>query len=329
MTIYHWQQSIWQQLQQSSERLPHALLLYGQPGIGKLDFAKSLSQSLLCKSPQTDGKACGHCDSCHWFDDGSHPDFRDIHPEDEGDDTGTKKTKKKKKKIITVQQVRGLSDFMNLTSHNDVGLRIILIQPAETMNVESANALLKMLEEPANNAMFILVSHQLPRLLPTITSRCHKIAMPVPNVTEASAWLKSEGVANAEAQLAYFANSPIQVKAQSDQFDGLKVCWQLLAKGDQAEPARIANKLVTGSVEQGIIILQKWLYDIVSIHSTGETRYHLTQRKALEKLASQVNLTALFEFQKKIESIRKLASHPLNHELQLETLLLEYTQLFK
>lgn len=269
-TLYDWQQTTWQQIHQSRERLPHALLLHGQVGIGKLSFAYTLSQSLLCKSPTSDHHACGSCASCHWFSENSHPDFRELKPESADDSAETSSKKKtQKKQNITIAQVRDLTDFVNLTSHNEQGLRIILIQPVESLNTASANALLKMLEEPANNVIFILVSHQLQRVLPTILSRCHKVAMPPPTPAQSIAWLNTQGIDQAEAQLAYYANSPIQVVAQATHFETLESCWQLLAKGSQTLPTLLANKLISQSVESGIITLQKWLYDIASQQSTA------------------------------------------------------------
>ncbi len=328
-TLLEWHRPIWQQLKEMHSRLPHALLLHGQAGTGKLGFAKTLSQALLCKSPTVEGDACQACSSCHWFDDESHPDFRIVQPE-EGSEGAEKTTKKKskKKQNISIAQVRALSDFVNLTSHNDKGLRIILIHPVETLNIAAANALLKMLEEPASNVIFILISHQLQRILPTILSRCHKVAMPRPTKETATVWLQSQGIENAAAQLAYFADSPMKVLEQSEQFEHFEICWKLLAQGSQMMPAITANKLIGQSVEAGITILQKWLYDIVSLKRAGQVRYHHSQIKSLQSLSQTVNLLALFDLQKKVESLRKLATHPLNHELQLESLLLEYTKLF-
>jgi DNA polymerase-3 subunit delta' len=329
--LYPWQQTLWQHLQQSRKRFPHAVLLHGRAGIGKYHFAKQLSQALLCTNVDAEGNACQQCSSCHWFNDDSHPDFRLLSPEQESEndnETESVKKKTKKKNHISIAQVRGLSDFLNLTSHNQHGLRIILIQPAEALNQASANALLKMLEEPANNVVFILVAHQLQRLLPTILSRCHKIAMPMPTEAEAVQWLKAQGVENAQAQLAYYADCPIKVKEDAIFYPSLTEIWRLFAEGQGIEPAVAASKLVAQSAEFGIIAFQKWLYDIASMKSTGQIRYHQTEVNTLHRLASKVNLTALFDLQKKLAALRQLALHPLNHELQLECLLFEYSKLF-
>jgi DNA polymerase-3 subunit delta' len=176
--IYSWQNDIWRRLMSTKATLPGALLLQGRGGIGKFHLAYTLAQSLLCESPLDSGEPCEHCGSCHWFKIGGHPDFRLLEPEAQstaaestGETDQGKAADKKVSQFITVAQIRELADFVNLTTHRN-GLRIILVHPAETMNVHAANALLKTLEEPPPGTLFILVSHQSQRLLPTVRSRC-------------------------------------------------------------------------------------------------------------------------------------------------------------
>lgn len=328
--IYPWQQPVWQHLQQHGQKLPHALLLHGRGGIGKYDFARSFSQALLCAQPDTQGHACGHCSSCNWFNENSHPDFRLLSPEQEAeaDDTVAVTKKTKKKTQISVAQIRDLSGFLSMSSHRSDGLRIVLISPAETLNLASANALLKMLEEPAAGVVFILLAQQLQRLLPTILSRCQKISMPIPDATQALAWLDEQGVGNAQLQLAYQEGSPLKVFAEQAQFSQLLEVWRMLALGHKLEPHLAAPILIASSVETGIIALQKWMYDMVVLRMGGPLRYHLEQAASLQRLAEKVNISRLFELQKKTNELRKLALHPLNHELQMESLLLEYTRIF-
>ncbi|OZA07197.1 MAG: DNA polymerase III subunit delta', partial [Methylotenera sp. 17-45-7] len=185
--IYPWQNALWHSLTQSRSKLHHAFLMYGRAGVGKYDFALNFSQSLLCPNKNETGYACQQCASCHWFSDESHPDFRLITPEqnDSADEDVSSAKKTKKKTQISVAQIRELSDFLSLSSHQSSGLRIVLIHPAEALNLAAANALLKMLEEPAPDVVFILIAHQLQRLLPTVLSRCQKIKMPIPDQTQA------------------------------------------------------------------------------------------------------------------------------------------------
>lgn len=330
-SIYPWQNALWRNLNQNRPKLHHAFLMYGRAGVGKYDFALNFSQSLLCSNKNEDGHACQQCSSCHWFKDESHPDFRLIAPEqsDSADEDAVITKKTKKKTQISVAQIRELSDFLSLSSHQSNGVRIVLIQPAEALNLASGNALLKMLEEPAPDVVFILIAHQLQRLLPTIISRCQKIRMPIPDQTQALDWLYAKNVSNAAQQLAYMDGSPVKVFNEQADFEYLRQIWAQLALGQRMEPQLAAPMLISGSVEVGIMAIQKWVYDIMAIKLSHHVRYHLQHLSVLQALAEKVNLIKLFDFQKKTNELRKLAAHPLNHELQMESLLLEYTKLFK
>ncbi len=216
-----------------------------------------------------------------------------------------------------------------MSSHRSNGSRVVLIYPAEALNLASANALLKMLEEPAQGVIFILVAYQLQRLLPTIISRCQKINMPIPDEVQALAWLSEQGVQNAKQQLAYLEGSPIKVFNEQLQFTLLTEIWRMLALGRKLEPNVAAAAVITNSVESGVIAVQKWIYDIAAMKLGNQIRYHVQHTSALQALAEKVNLVRLFDLQKKTDELRKLSLHPLNHELQMESLLLEYTRIFQ
>ena len=181
-SVYPWQQADWQRLQQMRERLPHAILFHGAEGTGKVAFAERFAASLLCEQPLDNGHACGACESCGWFAQYGHPDYRRVRPDAletdggddaEADDSAAKKSSKTPSKDIRIEQVRALAAFMNVSTHRS-GLRVVLLYPAEALNSASANALLKTLEEPPPDTVFLLVTDRIDRLLPTILSRCRK-----------------------------------------------------------------------------------------------------------------------------------------------------------
>lgn len=326
--LYPWHEATWQQLMQRRDQLPHALLLHGQAGTGKLAFAQHLIAAVLCHQRQADGQACGSCQSCHWLAEGTHPDIQRLQPAMQ--ETKSAKNKPaKRKQFIVIDQVRALADFIHLTSHQHAGKRIVLIAPADTLNQAAANALLKMLEEPSGDAMFVLVTDQMQRLLPTVLSRCVKLAMPTPEKEIALNWLNTQGVSDAENTLSYHAGSPLLAAAGANDQEYLTSTWKLLSQGPRLMPAELAAKLTQPSVEQGVMTLQKWLYDLGLFKQTGQLRYHPSLHNTFARLTETMTLDALSALQKQLESLRKLASHPLNHELQLEALLLEYIRLFK
>ncbi len=329
--IYPWQNEIWGRLTTDRTRLPHALLLRGRSGIGKFDFSLQLAKSLLCHTPQQDRRACGICVSCGWFEQNNHPDYRLLTPEQESanDDEAASAKKSGKKSQISVEQIRDLNGFLELSSHHGGGLRVALIHPAEALNASSANALLKMLEEPPAGVIFLLVSHQPQRLLPTIISRCQKIDMPVPQTDIALQWLESQGVKSPAEQLAYAGGSPLSVLKDAEEgmlpIDNIA---KMLGNGARLDPFVAAPLCLAQGMEAALHMLQKWIYDLLAIRFAGSVHYHARYAGALQALSKSVDLVLLLDFQQKLNEARKSATHPLSNELQMESLMLQYTQLF-
>ncbi|MET0379749.1 MAG: DNA polymerase III subunit delta', partial [Spongiibacteraceae bacterium] len=171
-----WQAELWARLQRQREagQLPHALLLAGPSGVGKRRFAAALSAALLCQSPER-GIACGRCRTCGLMTAGTHPDWTWLTPEEKG-------------KAIKIDWVRELVLSMAQTAQQG-GLKLAVLEPAEAMNRNAANALLKTLEEPSGATVLMLISDSPARLLPTIRSRCQRLDFPVPPLAAARAWL--------------------------------------------------------------------------------------------------------------------------------------------
>jgi len=211
--MHSWNQPILDALARRVERLPHALLLYGPEGIGKLALAERAAQLLLCEGEKT---PCDSCDACRWFLAGNHPDFRRLEPEalakqppPDAEDEGPARRAKQPSIEIRIEQVRALADFLYVGSHRG-GRRVTLVHPAEHMNAPTANALLKGLEEPPAGAIFILVSHRPAQLLPTIRSRCVAVPVPIPPRDAALEWLSSQGVKDPQRWLAYAGGAPLR-----------------------------------------------------------------------------------------------------------------------
>jgi len=346
-SIYLWQSDLWQQMQQMRASLPHAILLHGPAGIGKTVFAERFAQSLLCEQILPDGHACGQCDPCGWFLKYSHPDYRRIRPEileqgdslaDAGGDDGSEdeaeveksspKSKRAPSKIIRISQIRDLSEFTNISTHRQ-GYRVMVLYPAEALNAESSNALLKTLEEPLPRTVFMLVSSNPESLLPTILSRCRKIAMPMPLRAESLQWLQEQGIKDAEVWLAEQGGAPLAAHdlAQTGSRDELDEFLRQLAKPSVEGVLRTAERMQKTPVTQLIAWLQRWLYDIFSLKFSGVVRYYPRYKKELAALAQQVDAAVLLRMLKATSARNMIAEHPLASRLFVEDMLLEYMEI--
>lgn len=342
-TLYPWQDTAWQQLQQLRERLPHAILFHGPEGIGKTAFAEGFAQSLLCQTPAAGGHACGTCDSCGWFTQYSHPDYRRVRPEvldgddgvesedggDAGDAKKTAKSTKAPSKEIKIDQIRALADFMNISTHRQ-GMRVITLYPAEALNTASSNALLKTLEEPPPDTMFLLVSNSLDRLLPTILSRCRKFALTMPSEAEALSWLKAQDVKDADSWLAEQGGAPLAAHAlaQADTRDVMDEFLLQLAKPSTDSALKTAERMQKIPVADLVAWLQRWLYDVFSLKLSGRIRYYPRYKKELAVLAARADITELLRALKAASQRRAIAEHPLSAKLFIEDMLLDYSTLF-
>lgn len=143
----------------ASGRIPHALLFVGPEGIGKSTVARVLASALLCTDHES--KPCGLCQSCRMAASGAHPDLLLVSP------VGN---------AVKIDQIRQLVREAALTSYAAGQRRVAVIEGAESMTAQAANSLLKTLEEPPGDFVFILVSHAREKMLDTILSRCRLIS---------------------------------------------------------------------------------------------------------------------------------------------------------
>ncbi|WP_229521231.1 DNA polymerase III subunit delta' [Massilia sp. IC2-477] len=335
--MYPWQQTAWERLQQMRERLPHAILFHGPLGVGKADFMETFAQALLCENVRPDGHACNACASCGWFLQNNHPDYRRVRPEaleddpagevEEGGETATKaKSTKAPSKEIKIEQVRALGDFMNISTHRQ-GLRVVVLYPAEALNMPASNALLKTLEEPPPGTVFLLASNSLDRLLPTILSRCRKFALPMPAHDEALAWLKAQGVQDADSWLREQGGAPLAALAEAEagSREEMDVLLHFLANPSVEGSLRAAEKLAKAQLSALVAWQQRWLYDVLSVKLSGRIRYYPRYQKELAGLAGRVATGNLNRAIKAANERRAVADHPLSAKLFVEDMLLEYT----
>lgn len=321
-----WHETAFAALTSRREELPHALSLQGPRGIGKLAFARAFAQALLCEAPAKGSVACGECSACNWFSADAHPDYRQIEPALRDSEEGEEGERKAR---IEVDQIRALPDFINMSSHRG-GAKVVVVNPADALNVNAANALLKSLEEPPPRTYFLLVTHRPHQLPPTVRSRCQQVALHAPDAAAAAAWLEAQGVRNAPLALAHTGNAPLlAIELNGTEYWGARAAFlrhlvaadiDVLAAGEAARDCPIPHVIAW---------FQKWSYDMAHYRTLGQARYNPDYAEAIARAAGRADPLRVLRFHRDMVQLQRSAQHPLNARLFIEHALLAYRDVFE
>ncbi|MEP6657760.1 MAG: DNA polymerase III subunit delta' [Betaproteobacteria bacterium] len=327
-----WQQEALLEVIGQRSAMPHALLIHGQAGIGKHALALHLAQALLCEAPRASGAACDACAGCRYAMAGQHPDLmrleRSTLDEESGEQVVTE--------TIAIDRVRALIDFVQLTSHRQ-GAKVAVIAPAERMNANAANALLKTLEEPPAHTYILLVTDHPGRLPPTIVSRCRPMAAPFPPAAAARDWLLAQGVKAPETVLAQAGGAPLAALRLADQAvqTERQVWLAALAAPFTLPVLAVASRILAGGREdrrarlaQAIDWLLYWTGDLARVIAGASPQRNPDFDASLRTLAPQVAPLSLFRYHRMLLLQRGQVAHPLVPHLVAEALLIGYRTLF-
>jgi DNA polymerase-3 subunit delta' len=363
-----WLKPLWDGLE--FNKLPNAILLHGQSGIGKFAFAVELAKALLCEASNSN-KPCNQCEACHWFNTGNHPDFialvpgthRKLLPQADFDsDDAPKRSKsarddsdgevseKKEKKNISIEETRNAIESLSIGSHRG-GNRVILIYPLELLRSDSANTLLKSLEEPPANTIFILLADRVDRVLPTIRSRCRLLAAPRPDRLQGLTWLKSqlpsipglkvseddiETIYDEQGGAPYSVLDSIIARHNKDEKDELtiaiassRVLLQSMAQGGRIQWLETAEKIHKAQYSFLLATMQRWVSDLQAVSQGGNPRYYPKHASTLQGLCQTARIPKLLQFWKSLVQARRTENHPLASRIQIEALLSQYQQVFE
>ncbi len=301
----------------------HALLVHGSDGDGVLPFVLSLAQAWLCEGPAAerhDGGACGRCASCKLVQAHLHPDLQVLMPEllrrqhawlRSDDKAESDDSKRKPSKQIRIDEVRSVIDWVFKTSARGRG-KVVVLHPADSLNMPSANALLKTLEEPPAGTRIVLSAADPALLLPTVRSRCQRMRLTTPPAAEASAWLATQGVKEADLLLAASSGRPVDALALA-QAGVLAEHWRALpAAVARGQPGALAG----WPLPRVLDALQKLCHDAMAV-ATGAAPAYFPRGSVPAGAA----LPALAAWSRELGRIARHDEHPWHEGLMLDVLL--------
>jgi DNA polymerase-3 subunit delta' len=316
-SILPWHHTQWQRLQagRTEGRLPHALLINGAAGLGKSRFAHCFAASLLCTGNGKAGMPCGNCRGCLLLKAGNHPDFTVVMPEEPG-------------KGIRIDAIRGVTSREVLTAQYG-GYKVIIIEPADALNISASNSLLKTLEEPVSRTLIILVTSIPGKLQATIRSRCQRVDIRVPERSQARVWLKEAcGANDPDLLLDLGSGAPLLALELADP-DLLQLRTAMLEEfvsvleGKQ-NPVVTAARWDKQDLKRVLAWISGWVIDILRLKSTPETSTLLNpdQRKSLQAISNTLEFKGLYEVLDEVYKATGNLGGQLNTQMLLEGLLL-------
>jgi DNA polymerase III subunit delta' len=325
-----WLQGAQQRLRAAlaAQRLPHSLLVLSNPGLGAEQLANWITALVLCESG--DPRPCGVCASCQLLRADSHPDSHIVRLDEDAHQ-------------IKVDQVRGLIESLALKSYRG-GYKVAVIEGAESLNANGANAFLKTLEEPTANTVLIMIARPSHRLPATIASRCLRLTLQAPSTEVATAWLGARagsgtepgtpvgatggdaGARSWEAALALAGGAPLRALElnasgiavlDADMKESLKQ----LAAGS-VDVTLLAERWMKSDPGLRITWLENWITQRVRASLAAATSHQSAEPVRLPAALLKPKIRALFELLDAARDLRRLASTGMNQQLALEALLL-------
>ncbi len=298
----------------------HALLIHGPAGAGHFEFAVLLAQSHLCEANPVhhSQRACGRCASCHLVATRAHPDLRMVLPAalrvqrgwTDEDDFIAPKGEAKPSRELRIDQVRAAIDWTQQTSGRGRG-KVLLLHPADALNLSAANAMLKTLEEPPGQVRLLLTSADPEHLLPTVRSRCQRLPLALPSADQARAWLMAQGLDAPEALLTLAGGSPLEALAWVQ--DGLTPA--ILATLPRRVAAGDASVLQGRPIPRVVELLLKLSHDAQVLSAGGVPRFF-----APAQLPTGADPVALRAWQQALLRVARHDQHPWSASLLVESL---------
>jgi DNA polymerase III subunit delta' len=301
-------------------RLTHALLLHGPEGLGKQQCANTLAAGLHCAAPGPVLLPCGRCPECLLSRAGTHPDLHWLRrPED--------------RKSIGVDAVREVCQSLGMTSLRG-GRRIAVVVQAELMTTGAQNAFLKTLEEPAAGTLLMLVTARPSAVLPTLRSRCQRVAIARPSRPGAAVWLAGQlGERPPDGLLELAGGAPLRALELAPHYAGLEAQMNELL-GDllagRIEATRAAAAMQGEGLGTRLDWIERWLQGALHRRLVDDaTRVEVPAAAQLQRAAAAVNMHAALRIVERLRESRRLLQGSAAAPLVTEALLVELAAVFR
>ncbi len=299
----------------AADRLPHSLLILGAPGLGAAELAAWAGAFALCEARPA-ARPCGECAACALLRADAHPDWHVVRLEEDAQQ-------------IKVGQVRELIESLTQKSYRG-GYKVGLIEGAEVLNVNGANAFLKTLEEPTARTLLMLTAARSHRLPPTVASRCLKLALRPPEREAALAWLRSQsGEPDGwEAPLALAGGAPLRAielrRAGVAELDAdMRRDVAALAAGT-IDLTLLAERWVRADPAPRVAWLENWVTTRILAGVGGAADAKTAESVRLPGGARGLKITSMYALLDAVRDFRRLATTGVNPQLALEALLLRF-----
>ncbi len=318
--VYPWLEESRRQLTAyiKQRRVPQALLIQGNRGLGKLLLAEHYVRALLCERPTEEYAACGGCHGCRLFAAGTHPDYIYIEPEESG-------------KAIGIDVIRQLIGKLALKPHSRFE-RCVVINCADSLNTAAANAFLKCLEEPTERTSIVLLAEKAAKLPATIRSRCQLLTIATPDPAVATDWLRQNDIDAGDRLLALARGAPLLAKHYAERnllavHDALLEDWLQLAggRGNATQIAERWQKQEAVDLPEILCWLAQWL--TIGVRSAFQADCEVGHHRGLQEFAKGLDLIQLYRFYDLLLSSIQKVDTQLNKQLMLEQLLIQWSRM--
>jgi DNA polymerase-3 subunit delta' len=292
-------------------------LFISQDGEGSEHLIEALLRNTLCEQqPNIHEQACGHCKSCE-YSFVEHPKLRVI-----------EKNPELKTAVVTIEQIRELSSFIELASSSQEDYKIIYIKDADALSTSAANALLKNLEEPPTNTFFVLNSKNLHKILPTIRSRSSIHFLPSPTREQTESYLEQQGHQDAIKFIDLSGNKPLFAIQLASDHEVLNSIVSLLMKGKSFDMMHVNDALLASGLGFFIEIMQKWIFDLSSYTEFKQLHYFTNIKDKIEQISKTLSYKETLNFYKKLNEYARLSDTPINKSMALDAMMIDYKRIF-